>query len=317
MRSRNWLLTINYKDIEPTSDTDLLNYIKQDNIVYCAFQLEKGKEELTKHHQVFILYQNARSFESMQKKFPRAHIEAVQGTTKQASDYCTKSETRIGEPVIYGKLSTQGKRSDLADIIDMIKDNCSLSDIMDEYPSQYLMYGTKIKAAIQDFRQEKYRKIFRKLEVLYIGDVAGVGKTKYVLNDMCNYEDVYRITDYEHPFDTYNGEKTIVFDEFRENIPLTTMLGYLEGQPLQLPARYSNKTACYTKVYILSNWAFQDQYRYDQAYDQKTYYAFLRRITKYGTLDTIRAYELDKALGIKNVLWSFSKAIESGENDES
>ncbi len=38
------------------------------------------------------------------------------------------------------------------------------------------------------------------------------------------------------------------------------MLNYLDGYPLKLEARYSDKTACYTKLYIISNISLEEQY---------------------------------------------------------
>ena len=56
------------------------------------------------------------------------------------------------------------------------------------------------------------------------------------------------------------------------------MLKYLEGYPLMLPSRYSNKVACYTKVYITTNWALYEQYKNIQRDHPTTWQAFLRRI---------------------------------------
>ena len=45
-----------------------------------------------------------------------------------------------------------------------------------------------------------------------------------------------------------------------------------------LPARYTDKVACYTKVIITSNLPLNKQYVNEQFEKQKTYNAFLRRI---------------------------------------
>ena len=53
---------------------------------------------------------------------------------------------------------------------------------------------------------------------------------------------------------------------------------YLDVYPLMLPARYTDKVACYTKVIITSNLPLNKQYVNEQIEKQKTYNAFLRRI---------------------------------------
>lgn len=56
------------------------------------------------------------------------------------------------------------------------------------------------------------------------------------------------------------------------------MLNYLDGYPLQLPCRYSNITACFTKVYIVTNIPLFEQYKSVQEKHDETWKAFLRRI---------------------------------------
>ena len=74
------------------------------------------------------------------------------------------------------------------------------------------------------------------------------------------YQNVYRVTDYDHPFDSYKGQDVIVFEEFRSSLKIQDMLNYLDGYPCELPCRYNNKLACFTKVYIITNISFNQQY---------------------------------------------------------
>ena len=92
------------------------------------------------------------------------------------------------------------------------------------------------------------------------------------------YENVFRVTDYVHPFDDYRGQNVIVFEEFRSSIPIEKMLILLDGYPTTLPCRYSNKVACYETVFILSNIPIEQQYKSTQYNEPETYNAFLRRI---------------------------------------
>ena len=94
------------------------------------------------------------------------------------------------------------------------------------------------------------------------------------------HSNVYRVTDYLHPFDGYNCQPVICFDEFRSSIKLKEMLLYCDIYPLELPSRFSNKYACYNKVYIVSNWSLEKQYHEIQREDMESWKAFLRRIHK-------------------------------------
>ena len=56
------------------------------------------------------------------------------------------------------------------------------------------------------------------------------------------------------------------------------MLNYLDGYPCELPCRYNNKLACFTKVYIITNIPFAQQYANIQTESKETWRAFCRRI---------------------------------------
>ena len=58
------------------------------------------------------------------------------------------------------------------------------------------------------------------------------------------------------------------------------MNNYLDGYPLALPARYSNKQACYDRVFIVSNLDLRDQYSLVRISQYEVWCAFIRRIHK-------------------------------------
>jgi hypothetical protein len=292
-RSRNWVLTINYKENDPMTNEELLEIITNiKGIVYTSFQFEQG-EQGTYHHQAYISFKNAKTFDTIKKIFPSAHIEKMQGTPQQASEYCTKEDTRISDSITWGELPIQGKRSDLEDIYSMIKNGCDLDEIRDLYPGQYIRYMSKIHEIYQEILEEKYKKTFRNVEVIYLHDKPGIGKTRYIM-EKYGYENVHRVSNYKHPFDTYHAQNVLVLEEFRSSLPIEEMLHYLDGYPIRLPARYSDKVACYEKVYIVSNWIYEQQYENIQAQYPETYQAFERRINFIGNLEQIKRYEESK-----------------------
>lgn len=274
---RNWVLTIN----NPSDDEEkTFEYIKGlPHIKYFIFQREKGEETGTEHYQLYIEFQVGKTFDTMKKYFPTAHIEQRKGTKTQARDYCSKAETRISDKVYeFGTFAEERERSDLNDIIEMVKDGSSDEEILSAYPSQFFRYSKHINDVRQTVLQSKFKNIFRNLDVTYIWGRAGVGKTRYVM-DKFGFENVYRLTSYDRGcFDSYKGEDVILFDEFRSSFKITDMLNYLDGYPLMLPSRYSNKVACYTKVYIISNIPFEEQYIEFRQNQPATFAAFKRRI---------------------------------------
>lgn len=104
-----------------------------------------------------------------------------------------------------------------------------------------------------------------------------VERTRYVM-EREGYAAVYRVTEYEHPFDGYAGQETLVLDEYRSQLKISELLNLLDGYPLELRCRYSNKTACFTTIYIISNLALSAQYPVIHYEQPETWQALLRRI---------------------------------------
>ena len=124
------------------------------------------------------------------------------------------------------------------------------------------------------YRDSLFKSTWRTLEVTYIFGKTGSGKTRSVM-EKYGYENCYRVTDYKHPFDTYDGQDVIIFEEFRGGLKHGDMLNYLDGYPLLLPCRYFNRQACYTKVFLITNIPPEEQYL---NVDRESREAFVRRI---------------------------------------
>jgi len=277
-RHQGWIITIPYKDIEPWDDNRLELHLQQlKNIQYYAFQLEKSNNTELLHHQVYLYFGLRVSFITLKEYFPKAHLEARKGTHKQALEYVTKTDTRANPTRTWGNEPKQGERNDLADIIDLIEQGFTLQQIMLLHPGNYLRYRNNIEHALQNYKERIVENQFRKLTVTYVYGKTGVGKTSTIMKHY-GFNKVYRVTDYKHPFDTYQGQEIIIFDEFHSQIKIESMLNLLDGYPLRLPARYNDKVAQYTKVYIISNVTFDKQYPNIQKYSKETYDALLRRI---------------------------------------
>lgn len=188
----------------------------------------------------------------------------------------------------------QGERNDLAALYEMISAGKSNYDILEEQPD-FIAQLERMDRVRQIIQEENFKEVFRKLEVLYLFGDTGSGKTRSVM-ERYGYANVFRVTNYKHPFDQYKGQDVIMFEEFQSSIPINQMLIYLDGYPVMLPCRYSDKVACYTKAYILSNIPLKEQYPDIQDYSPETWKAFLRRIHKVqvfqnGRVETYSLFE--------------------------
>lgn len=256
-------------------------------ITYWCMCDEVG-EQGTPHTHLYLYANNAIELDTLRQRFYGAHIEVVKGSHRENLDYIrkegkwrndAKSETNLPDTFEEsGELPPErNKRESVsAEVLDMITSGASDAEIVRTFPSKMNSLH-HIDATRQALLEEQYRKEWRTLEITYLWGKTGTGKTRTVM-ERHGYENVYRVTNYKNPFDGYQGQPVILFDEFRSSLPIADMLTYLDGYPLMLPCRYNDKVACFTKVYIVSNIPLEKQYPNVQVEEPETYAAFLRRI---------------------------------------
>ena len=289
-QSRKYQLTINNpadKALSHDAIKRLLWEIK--SVEYFCLSDEVGLETGTPHTHIFFVAKSPVRFSRVKKLLPDAHIEAAHGTGEENRAYVQKSgkwaddskaDTSVpGTFEEWGELPDepgQGYRTDTAQLYDMIVDGMSNAEIMAENP-ELAVHISRMDKIRQDILESRYRNTFRKLDVTYIFGPTASGKTRGVM-ERHGYTDVYRVTDYNHPFDRYAQEPVLLFDEFRSSLMVGDMLDYLDGYPLNLPARYAPRVACYSTIYIISNIDLREQYPNVQTSEPETWKAFLRRI---------------------------------------
>ena len=288
-QGKKWQLTIN----NPAEKNFDHNRIKEaianlsTTIYYCMAD-EIGNEGETPHTHVFIVFSSPVRFTTIKKQFPTAHIEKANGTNLENKQYIEKTGRWLADEKadtsIEGTFEEWGempldrpKGTNIESIIlERIRDGARNAEILDEFPDQWRKIRD-VEHARQILKNEEYRDRWRDLEITYIFGAAGTGKTRSVM-DGHGYSNVYAVNDYKHPFDGYAGEDVLLFDEFSSGIRIQDMNNYLDGYPIALPARYSNKQACYERVYIISNIGLKRQYEREQGLYSEIWEAFLRRI---------------------------------------
>ena len=301
-------LTINDPVPKGFSHVEIISIFRKNfkTLSYVAMADEQGS---CHHTHIFCVFSSRVRFSMVKKHFPEAHVEKCKGSISENINYIKKSGKWVSddlkqETVIEGTFEeygtpppdSRGKRHDLTELYQMVADGLTNAEIL-AANQDYILCVEKIDKIRMILLTEKYKDTVRlDLRVVYVYGSTGTGKTRGVLQQN-GYTQVYRVTDYQHPFDNYNGQPVLAFDEFRSSLSIKDMLNYCDIYPLELPGRYNNKFACYSKVYIISNWPLERQYEHIQADDPETWKAFLRRIhevhvykgdgriEKYGSVD--------------------------------
>ena len=246
----------------------------------------------TYHTHIFLLAPSPIRFSTIKNRFPTAHIEKAYGSTNANRAYILKeghwADTDKAETSVSGTFEEWGdlpaeKEEEAPEMFKLIQDlraGKSVMEIIEDNPKLAFRIR-EIETLRQAILEEKYSAENRALEVTYLYGASGTGKTRGIF-EKHDRKSVCRITDYGSRngvrFDAYHCQDVLVLEEFHSQIPISAMLNYLDIYPLTLPARYTDRTACYTKVYITSNIPLEEQYRDIQRYQMETWRAFLRRV---------------------------------------
>ncbi len=301
-RSRDFLLTVPRQDAPSASA--LQQIFTEISVLSAVFQLEKGGKTGYEHWQIFLRFKNQKRFATLKgqltkKGLKTAHIESRKGTVEQAIKYCSKPETRLDGPYFFGdKIDTdtkKGERTDLQKLRDKVLiDGLSFDEILMEDESGSAARYTQYLRSLIRARDKRKTASFRRLSVMYLYGPAGVGKSRWALENNAD-KTVYRVSDYSHPFDAYDGEEVLILDEFDGSMPFTLLLNVLDGYSMELPARYENKYARYTSVVIISNRRLGDLYTYLIEDSPERLRALYRRIGRYAFMDSSQKI-IDKQL---------------------
>lgn len=193
--SKRWCYTLNnYSEEEYTA-------LQQQASCYHVMGSEIGKEG-TPHIQGFITFAKAKRLSGVKKINGRAHWEKTRETSDIAANYCKKD----GLFWEQGKVPTQGKRTDLESVADMVKEGKSIKEIAEEYPTQIIKFHRGIRE-LQILQAKPYNHDGVR-GVWYYGP-PGTGKSRKAREEN---PDAY-IKPQNKWFDGYSGEKVIILDD--------------------------------------------------------------------------------------------------------
>ena len=243
---------------EIVRDTDFIDY-------FC-FKYEKGKKTGLLHLQGFMRYKKAMDMKQAHAFFPTIHLDPSYGTNHECRDYCMKSDTSIDgyDFYEYGNFVEERQRTDLNSLIDDIINNVPYEEMLRRYPHQMINMGDKIEKTRQNILRDRYKNTERTIQVLYLYGAEGTGKTTFVNRVLGRqYMEVFKVSNYKHSgkFDNYASQDIMLFDEWQGQIELTEMNDMLNGQPYNLPCRFNDRVACFTKVLFASNYDIQTAYK--------------------------------------------------------
>ena len=290
-QSRKWALVINNPAEAGLDHEAITEILHRFSPVYFCMADEIATTG-TCHTHIFMYSHSPIRFSTVKSRFPTAHIEKAYGSARDNRDYTAKTgkwaSTEKAETIVpntfqeWGKLPAEKEEQspEMFWLIQTLPEGRTTMEIIEERPNLAFRIR-EIETLRQTILADRYSEEIRRVEVFYLYGASGAGKTWGIFENN-NPKDICRITDYGGRngvrFDAYKCQDILVFEEFHSQIPISDMLNYLDIYPLTLPARYNDRSACYTKVYLTSNVPLEEQYRDIQRCQLETWRAFLRRI---------------------------------------
>jgi len=250
VRSPYWLFTIN----NPTESPQF------DDVKYMIYQFEQG-EQGTVHIQGYVVFNCQKRQSTVKKMQPDAHLEVRRGTHEQAKAYCSKEDTRIEGPIIEGDDSSilaqkPGKRSDCADVVKLIKEGASNALIFESHPNA-IRYYKGLDFVRQSFKADVKRD-WKTRVIVYYG-VSNSGKS-YLAKQNAGPNAYFKPPGNKW-FDAYEGQETVIFDEFRGNwFDLSTLLRIFDAYPLRVEQKGNTVEFVARTIYVTSNVAPESWY---------------------------------------------------------
>lgn len=246
-RALAWCLTINNPG-EQWPVERLKAYHMDHAMRYLVGQLEKG-EQGTPHLQLYVYFKGQVSFSTVKSIFQEAHIERAKGNPQQNKDYCTKEEGRLEGPWEFGELPEKGKRNDLLQLKEDLDKGMEIQEISEKHFNHYLRYqrgimSYKVLHAVE-------RDWLMEVEVLW--GPTGSGKSRRARAENPGAYWKSKNAGSSQYWCNYEGQNTIIIDEFYGWIPFDFLLRLLDSTPIQLDVKHGSVACSAKKIVFTSN----------------------------------------------------------------
>lgn len=243
--SRSWCVTVFNDDwVKPS----------EEQVKYLVVGVEVCPKTGVSHKQIYLELWKKSRMTAVKKilQSKTCHCEFRKGTRDEARNYCIKDGDyeEIGVTWVAG-IDQTNNRSDLLTKKAMIDAGCSELDLWEEdFEGMTAHYK-----AMREYKllREKQNAKRPKVHVEVFTGASGSGKSHFASKD---YPDAYVVSKGNNGnmwFDGYDGEDTIILDDFRGNwCTYEMLLKYLDKYKLRIEVKGGSRWAQWTKVIITS-----------------------------------------------------------------
>ncbi len=245
-RGRCWCFTVNnYND----DDLGALRRLQSDTEVRYVVAQQELSESGTNHLQGYVEFFRPRRLGLVRKLIsPRVHWEKRCGTQADAIAYCKKVDTRVVDGVRI-EFGTPARSKISVDLVGSVLAGSSMKDLALDYPVQFMRNSGGIKALKEQIVDPRTWS----MEIIVLWGPTGTGKT---MTAWQRWPEAYSVS---WPvggtwwWQDYDGEETVICDEFASQIKLPTMLRFLDRTPFRVFYKGGSTQFRSKRIVLISN----------------------------------------------------------------
>ncbi len=250
-----------------------------EKMTYLIFQQEVGQSGVP-HWQGYVHWLHARDAVVFSRRSwsNRFHWEIARGSAEQNKAYCSKTDcTVLIPPQEFGEIPSQGKRSDLQELLVSIQAGSSDTQLYQDFGTTFLRHMRMVEAA-RVMESRLRAPLMAPRTVLWLHGPTECGKTRlahHLLSLMPSYWDSTEA----RWFNGYHGQQAVLFDDWSpqdvELQGMTTLLKQTDRYPVSMPCKLGVPVHwSATLIVFTSNWSITEMFAGSHRLS-----AFRRRVT--------------------------------------
>lgn len=187
----------------------------------------------------------------------RIHLERAKGNDCQNQTYCSKS----GNYIEFGVPHVQGRRSDLQEVIDLVKGGeRNLENIAEKCPAQVIKFYKGIEKYISLVQPVPDRDF--KTEFYFYWGPPGTGKSSRCLNEAKATGEAIYYKPRGEWWDGYKQQPNVVIDDFYGWIKYDDLLKITDRYPYRVPVKGGFEIFNTKRIWMTSNVSIEEIYRF-------------------------------------------------------
>lgn len=186
------------------------------------------------HWQGYFYTNMGNTITCMRKKLEGRYCASMYSCPESCIKYCEK-DAKLA--LKWGEPPSQGKRTDLIEMKDnLMSGELKVDDILENNPMAYHQYGRTLQA-LEDLRMSRQYRMSKDIcECIWYFGGTGVGKSHLAFEGFTPATHYVWVND-NGWWDNYKQQETVIFNDFRGEVPYNEMLQMIDKFPYSVKRR--------------------------------------------------------------------------------